>query len=192
MSILKQAAIAVKSWEKFKESPYDDGGGVWTIGWGFTYYPSGEAVKEGDPPMSLATANEFLGNLLSSLADNLYASCPFWSELEDCQKSTLISFSFNTGYFFGDGNHDTLDRALEEDRDAVPSALMLYVKQGDKTLLGLQRRRRSEGLTWQGIEASVAYTQCANWEADEEMPGRMAESLPSPKAKKSKSEKVDM
>ena len=39
----------IKKWEGCKLKAYQDGGGVWTIGYGTTFYPQdGSKVKEGD------------------------------------------------------------------------------------------------------------------------------------------------
>ena len=38
----------IKKWEGCKLTAYLDGGGVWTIGYGTTFYPDGTRVKEGD------------------------------------------------------------------------------------------------------------------------------------------------
>jgi GH24 family phage-related lysozyme (muramidase) len=100
------------------------------------------------------------------------ASYPHWNELPAHRKAAIADLSYNEGYTCGDGDHDSLDKALlAKDWDAVPKLLLQYRDPGTNTELGELRRRFAEGLIWNGYIAIVAYDSvwidCENWEINQ-------------------------
>lgn len=123
--------------------------GVWTIGWGSTKYPNETAVKEGDQ-ITQKEADDFFAITLKGYWDRLKTT-PFWDKMTDNQKGALLSFSYNTGWNYGDAGFDTLNFVIEGKHwGDVPAALMRYVNRGTSTEAGLRRRREAEGALWNG------------------------------------------
>jgi GH24 family phage-related lysozyme (muramidase) len=99
------------------------------------------------------------------------ASYPHWNELTAHRKAAIADLAYNEGYTCGDGDHDSLDKALlKKDWDAVPKLLLQYRDTGSNTELGEIRRRFAEGLIWDGNTAKAAYQiawiNCEQWEID--------------------------
>ncbi len=147
-----QAVNLVKSFEGYRATAYDDGTGVWTIGWGTTVYPGGQHVKPGET-ITEAQALTDLRNDLKSTTNTLAATIPHWSEMNDNQRSALISFGYNLGAgFYGSSDFNTITACLKERRwQDVPNAFILYSDPEDPNVhQGLLRRRLAEGKLWLG------------------------------------------
>jgi GH24 family phage-related lysozyme (muramidase) len=148
-----QAVQIVSDFEGFEDHVYDDGVGVATIGYGTTRYPDGRPVRFGDPNITKATAKIYLSHDLETTVNQLNSSIPHWNEMDDNQRSALISFAYNLGdHFYGSDKFTTITSALGEKRwDDVPKAMELYSNPNDpKVHRGLLRRRKDEGELWQG------------------------------------------
>jgi GH24 family phage-related lysozyme (muramidase) len=148
-----QAVQIVTEFEGFVDHVYDDGVGVATIGYGTTRYPDGRRVRFGDPNITKATAKIYLSHDLETTVDQLKPSIPHWDEMDDNQRSALISFAYNLGdHFYGGHQFKTITSTLRDKRwDDVPKAMELYSNPNDpKVHPGLLRRRKAEGELWQG------------------------------------------
>jgi len=147
------AAIAlIKEFEGVHLSAYPDplsGGEPWTIGYGTTRYSGGVPVKRGDR-ITMIEADMLLRLEVDRIAEKLRTTVPFWREMDDNQKSALISFAYNLGCaFYGSEGFETISRCLKEkDWAKVPAALELYRNPGTNVEAGLLRRRRAEGDLW--------------------------------------------
>lgn len=132
-----------------------------TIGWGSTFYQDGSPIRLGDVISQSQADALYDFNCREKFWNVLQRSIPYWPEMSDKQKAALCSFAYNNGaYFYGDGQHNTIDRHLRERNwQAVPGALMLYRNPGDRTEVGLGRRRRAEGLVWLGWDPAQAISQ---------------------------------
>ena len=137
------------------------GGEPITIGWGSTFYQDGSPIRLGDVITQEQADALYAFHCHETFWKVLAATIPFWTEMDDRQRAALCSFAYNNGArFHGDGHHDTLDRHLRERRwEAVPGALMMYRNPGENVEVGLGRRRRAEGLVWNGLEPAVACAQ---------------------------------
>lgn len=148
-----QAVAIVIEFEGFVDHVYDDGVGVATIGYGTTRYPDGRRVQFGDPKITKETGKTFLSHDLEATVNQLTSSIPHWKEMDDNQRSALISFAYNLGdHFFGADKFTTISSALQNRRwENVPKVMELYSNPNDpKVHAGLLRRRRAEGELWQG------------------------------------------
>jgi GH24 family phage-related lysozyme (muramidase) len=149
---LETAANIIKEFEGFNSNPYKCAAGVWTIGYGSTYYPNGELVWPGDKAVTQETAAEILENHIdNAVVPVLERSIPTWPLMNGNQKAAVISFAYNLGAYFYEGNgFDTITKALskKENFSQVPTALMLYVNPGSSFEAGLRRRRKAEGDLW--------------------------------------------
>ena len=148
-----QAVQIVTEFEGFVDHVYDDGVGVATIGYGTTRYPDGRRVRFGDPNITKATAKIYLSHDLETTVDQLDSSIPHWDEMDGNQRSALISFAYNLGDHFYDGDQfKTISSTLRDKRwGDVPQAMELYSNPNDPRVHpGLLRRRKAEGELWQG------------------------------------------
>jgi lysozyme len=147
-----QAVAIVKYYEGLRLTAYDDGVGVWTIGYGTTRYPNGQPVRPGDT-ITQAQADAYFVADLTRFTQTIASSIPVWNLLNANQRSALISFAYNLGAgFYGASGFETISAALRDRRFAdVPNALLLYSNPGDPNVYaGLLARRQAEGLLWQG------------------------------------------
>ena len=149
---LKTAATIIKEFEGFSATPYKCSAGVWTIGFGSTYYPDGELVQPGDKAVSKEKATELLENHIDNvIVPTLKKNIPTWGAMNANQKAAIVSFAYNLGSnFYGTGGFNTITKALSttENFAQVPQALLLYVNPGSTFERGLRRRRIAEGDLW--------------------------------------------
>lgn len=148
---IPQAAVdLIKEFEGFRSSVYDDGVGVATIGYGATFYQSGQKVGWNDPPITQARGEELLKYHLEYFWGTQESTIPYWKEMSDGKRGCLLSFSFNCGAgFYGNGGFNTITGCLRDRRwNDVPNALLLYVNPGTSTEAGLRRRREAEIQLW--------------------------------------------
>lgn len=146
------ASEIIEKFEGFRANPYKCAAGVWTIGYGTTYYPNGELVQPWDKPVSKELAEEFLKNhIKNAIVPVLERSVPTWGLMNPNQKASIISFAYNLGaHFYGNGEFNTITKALskKENWNQVPAAMMLYRNPGSSFEAGLKRRREAEGELW--------------------------------------------
>lgn len=149
---LETAGNIIKEFEGFRSTPYMCPAGVWTIGYGTTYYPDGEIVKPTDKPISKERATDFLEHHIdNAIVPVLSSTIPTWGVMDGNQKAAIISFAYNLGtHFYGASNFQTISKALSAKNNwiDVPSALMLYVNPGSNFEAGLKRRRKAESDLW--------------------------------------------
>jgi len=140
-----RAILLILGFEKLRTLPYDDGVGVWTVGWG-------HALGKVRPPAKPITEDEaavlFEADLDRAERDVLaVVKVP----LSAFQLGALVSFVFNVGG--GAFASSTLLRRLNAGEfAAVPEELMRWTKgtvKGQKVeLAGLVRRRTAEATLW--------------------------------------------
>lgn len=153
----KQADLApalkiIKEFEGCYLKAYPDplsGGDPWTIGYGTTRYQNGQRVRRGDQITQMEADLE-LRHEVDEIAARLSHTVPYWAEMNDNQKSALISFAYNLGSsFYGASGFATISGALRDKRwSDVPNAFMLYRNPGTNVEAGLKRRRTAEGKLW--------------------------------------------
>jgi lysozyme len=126
---------------------------VLTIGWGHTndHLPKFDAAtvwSQAQCDAALAGDMRVFERHVNALAKVPLAQHEF---------DALVSWSFNTG----GPSHASVWRALNSgNKAAVPAALALWNKAGGKVLNGLTRRRKAEGLLFQGkIKEAYAVAQ---------------------------------
>jgi GH24 family phage-related lysozyme (muramidase) len=160
---LTAAVSLIKEFEGCHLSAYPDplsGGDPWTIGYGTTRYSGGVPVKRGDK-ITVIEADMLLRIEVDRIAGKLRTSVPHWKEMDDSQKSALVSFAYNLGSgFYGSDGFETISRCLREKAwDQVPKAMQLYRNPGSNVEAGLMRRRKAEGQLWsKGLPATPVAT----------------------------------
>jgi len=119
---------------------YDDGVGVWTIGFGTTIYPNGTKVKKGDV-CTESQAKEYMAHDLKKfeLAVNGAVTVP----LNQNQFDALVSLAYNIGT--NAFKNSTLVKKLNAgDYRGAADQFDVWVNAGGKRMQGLVNRRARE------------------------------------------------
>lgn len=151
--------IAVKliaGFEGFRASPYQDGGGVWTQGYGCTYHPSGRRVMPTEAPITEAQGLAWLERM--ALAVLLRVRLMVVIDLTDNEAAALTSLAYNEGTYAVGGS--TLIRLLNTGRRAAAKAQFdAWVYDNGEVIPGLVRRRAAEAALFAGDSESDALNQ---------------------------------
>ena len=142
MQINEKGLELIKKYEGFKGKPYLCPAGVWTIGYGSTFYPDGRKITSTDPEISLAQATELLMNTLVSFERGV--SKRVKQPLNQNKFSALVSFAFNLG--LGNLENSTLLKKVNANPNdpSIKDEFMKWNKANKKVLKGLTLRRESE------------------------------------------------
>lgn len=130
----------IKDFESLRLNAYDDGVGVWTIGYGTIKYPNGVRVKKGDV-CTIAQAESYLSNDLKTFenAINKLVKVP----LTQNQFDAIASLVYN----IGETNFSTstlLKKLNAGDYTGASNEFPRWNRGGGKVLNGLVRRRAEE------------------------------------------------
>ncbi|RFS16993.1 lysozyme [Emticicia sp. C21] len=143
MKLSENGLKEIKSSEAFRAKPYQDIVGVWTIGYGSTYYPDGTKVTKTDAPITEPQASELLLHVFNQdFAPNIPEG------LNQNQYDALASFIYNVGK--AGFNKSTLKKkVLANSNDVTIKAEFLkwnkVTKEGKKVVSkGLTNRRKRE------------------------------------------------
>lgn len=139
--VSSQAADMIKEYEGFSEKAYQDVVGVWTIGYGSTYYEDDTKVRRGDT-ITRAQANKLFDTVLQTFADEV--SDAIKVNLNDCQFGALVSLAYNIGVKAF--KRSTLLKKVNADPNDKNIALEFgkWVRANNKISNGLVRRRKKE------------------------------------------------
>lgn len=142
VSALPLAAALCRRFEGVSLRPYICPAGVWTIGYGSTFYPTGARVGPHDSPITLTQAEDLLQFMLSSVfIPGVQRLCPNIEHPE--QLAAITDFAFNLG--LGRLKASTLRRKINAgDWEAVPGELRKWTRGGNRVLRGLVARREAE------------------------------------------------
>jgi len=152
LSISVPGIKLIKEFEGCHLKAYPDpltGGLPITIGWGstrdFDYTPFKRDRVITQEYADRLLEHDILNRFLPKLS-----IIPYWSEMNENQQGSILSFSYNLGAdFYGNSNFNTITRVLREKKwNEVPKALELYCNPGSKVEAGLLRRRKAEGKLW--------------------------------------------
>lgn len=137
----------IGQFEAFVPHPYKDGGGVWTIGYGSTYYPSGQPVKPSDPAITKQQALSMKKDIIardfvpavrvalgSAIAKGLVNQNMF---------NTSVSLAYNIGVkgFAGSSIVRNLNKGNIQ---AAADSFLLWNKDNGQIIEGLVNRRNAE------------------------------------------------
>lgn len=137
-------ARLIKEFEGFENKAYQDTGGVWTLGFGFTYnYGENRKVKENDF-IDWDTAVMWLGIALDKFT--LQANSVIHVPLTPEQSSAVVDYIYNRGIGnFMKTRLDELINANPEDPEILKEIIGTGLKDRLGNLLwGLGRRRLSQ------------------------------------------------
>lgn len=140
MKISTKGLNLIKEFEGCYLKAYQDSGGVWTIGIGITNADkaiTGKTIKAG-LKITQSTADKWLLQALDKIYipkvikyDHIY----HWNQN---QFDALVSFCYNIGSI------DQLTADGSRSIQTIADKMLLYVKDNNKVLKGLQRRRQAE------------------------------------------------
>lgn len=138
---MELAIDIIKHFEGCKLVAYKCSAGVWTIGYGSTFYENGARVKQGDK-INQERAESLL--LITISKFSLEVSKLIKSPVNDKQRSALISFAFNLG-------SRTLSKSdllklvnLNPNHLRIAAEFNRFINSGGKPSNGLIRRRKAE------------------------------------------------
>jgi lysozyme len=129
----------IKGFEGLRLKAYQDSAGVWTIGWGNTFYANGKPVKCGDDLPNKECADDLLALKLKEFsADiNRLVTVP----LNQNQFDALLSFQYNTGAL---ANSTLLKLLNAGDYAGAAGQFGRWIHAGGKILQVLIDRRAKE------------------------------------------------
>ena len=152
MNLSENGLKELKASEAFRAKPYQDSAGVWTIGYGSTYYPDGKKVAKTDAPLTELQASDLL---LEVFNKDFAGHIP--DNVNQNQYDALASFIYNIGT--KGFNMSTLKKkVLANPNDPTIKDQFLRwdkatIKGKKVTLAGLTKRRKREvKLYFMGVE----------------------------------------
>ena len=138
MKTNKKGIDLIKKWEGCKLTAYKCSAGVWTIGYGNTFYEDNTKVKEGDK-INQERAEKLLLNLLPKFENIVNKKISV--HLNQNQFDALVSYTWNTG------GSDTLFNLINKkasDSEIRNWFETKYITANGKVLAGLVSRRKDE------------------------------------------------
>ena len=138
-----QGVALIKKFEGCELKAYQCSANVWTIGYGHT-----RGVKEGD--QISADKAEYI--LLEDLIEfEKYVDQLVTVSLNQDQFDALVAWTFNLGPT--NLKESTMLLRLNDGQyDEVPAQMARWNRSGGEVLEGLKRRRKAEGLLFQGLD----------------------------------------
>lgn len=140
MHVSPSGVDLICNFEGLRLKAYDDGVGVWTIGFGTTKYPNGIRVKKGDT-CTLEQAKAYMQNDLKSFEQTVNNTVKV--PLNQNQFDALVSLAYNIGST-AFKNSTLVKRLNEGNYNAAANQFDLWVNAGGKRMQGLVNRRAAE------------------------------------------------
>ena len=142
MSVSNKGVDLICEFEGKRLVAYDDGVGVWTIGFGTTKYPNGVRVKKGDT-CTLEQAKEYMRHDLIEFEHTVSISVKV--PLNQNQFDALVSLAYNIGS--SAFKSSTLVKKLNTgDYQGAADQFNVWINAGGKRMQGLVNRRDKEKL----------------------------------------------
>ena len=128
------------NFEGLRLNAYDDGVGVWTIGYGTTKYPNGIRVKRGDT-CTLEQAKSYMQHDLKKFEQTVNSAVNV--PINQNQFDALVALAYNIGT--NAFKNSTLVKRLNEGNyKAAANQFDVWVNAGGKRVQGLVNRRAIE------------------------------------------------
>lgn len=137
----------IQEFEQFVNVPYLDSAGVWTIGYGSTYYPNGKPVTGRDKPITREYAETIQHHVIATdfepVINELLKKEIASGFINQNMYDAIISLTYNIGVN-GFKRSSVLRHLKNGDKLNAGNAFLLWNKAGGKVLRGLVRRREKE------------------------------------------------
>lgn len=130
----------ITSFEDLKLNAYDDGVGVWTIGFGTTVYPAGTKVKKGDK-CTAEQAKAYFAYDLKRFENAVHTGLNV--VVNQNQFDALVSLTYNIGET-AFSKSTLLKKLNTKDYAGAADQFLVWNRAGSKVLKGLVRRREAE------------------------------------------------
>lgn len=136
---LSWAIALCKKFEGFRAKPYRCPAGVWTVGYGSTFYADGTRVTKGDKPITEAEALDLLtGELERRYLPGALMCCPNLAK-HPGKCNAIVDFCYNLGV--GRLQSSTLARKIRAEQwDDACLELAKWCRGGGRVLPGLVAR----------------------------------------------------
>lgn len=143
MKLTEKGINLIKEFEGLRLTAYRDSVGVWTIGYGNTFYEDGTTVKQGDK-ITQERADSLFLSILDKFAHQVHGALTNPERVSDTQFSAMVSLAYNIG--IGAFKGSTLLRKVNANPcdPTIPDEFPRWNKAGGKVLAGLTRRRKAE------------------------------------------------
>lgn len=147
MQLSQKGYELIAQFEGFLPKPYKDGGGVWTIGFGSTYYKDGSKVKPNDPPMTREQAADLklyvINHDFAHAVNTVLANEINQGKVSQNMFDAMVSLAYNIGV--GAFSRSSIVRQLKAgNKKASADAFRLYNKDNGVVIKGLVNRREKE------------------------------------------------
>jgi len=130
----------IAEFEGFRSKAYQDIVGVWTIGYGTTFYHNGRRVKQGDT-ITKEDAFIHLENVANSFLETVESYVK--AELTQNEIDAIASLIYNVGT--GNFIKSTLLKKINAELfDEAGNQFLRWNRAGGKEVAGLTRRREAE------------------------------------------------
>lgn len=141
MNLNEAGKSLIKSFEGCKLKAYKCPAGLWTCGYGSTWYPDGTKVKEGDV-ITQERADELFEIIAEDFSNKVRPLIK--KELTDNNFSALVSFAYNAGV--GNLKNSTLLKKVNAnpEDETIAAEFKKWVRVNNVVLKGLQKRREAE------------------------------------------------
>lgn len=136
---IKKGIELIKKFEGCKLKAYQDVVGIWTIGYGSTFYENGFRVREGDE-ITLERADKLLSLVCLEFAHDIDDLIEV--ELNNDQFCAILSLVYNIG--LGAFEKSTLLKKINDNDSDAWLEFLKWNKAGGKVVNGLVTRRRAE------------------------------------------------
>ena len=140
MHVSPSGVDLICNFEGLELKAYDDGVGVWTIGYGTTKYPNGIRVKKGDT-CTLDQAKAYMQNDLKAFEQTVSSAVKV--PINQNQFDALVSLAYNIGST-AFKNSTLVKRLNEGNYKAAANQFDVWVNAGGKRMQGLVNRRTTE------------------------------------------------
>lgn len=140
MHVSPSGVDLICNFEGLRLKAYDDGVGVWTIGYGTTKYPNGIRVKKGDT-CTLEQAKAYMQNDLKAFERTVNDAVNV--SINQNQFDALVSLAYNIGAT-AFKNSTLVKRLNEGNYNAAANQFNVWVNAGGKHMQGLVNRRAAE------------------------------------------------
>jgi lysozyme len=145
------AGIAlIKKWESFFANAYDDGEGVWTIGWGTTKWDMKTPVKKGDK-ITREEAHRQLMKEVQRTEDAIDATVKVPLTSGEFSALVVLFYNIGSGWCTGRGHQQaTLIKRLNKGDYNITSEFLKFKRGANtgKVYNGLLSRRKEEVQLW--------------------------------------------
>jgi len=138
-----RATALLHHFEGCKLTAYKCPAGVWTIGWGNTFYEDGVPVAPGDT-ITQARADELFRLIVVKFEAAVEKAAP---SAPAHQFGAMVCLSYNIGVD-AFGRSTVLRRHLAGDHAGAAEAFLMWNKSSGRVLRGLTRRRQAERLLY--------------------------------------------